>query len=249
MDRIRSKSSTAVLFAVALAACPVASWASHSGIYHWERASNPFTLELGDNVSSTWDPHLLIAAYDWSLSTVLDTVVVAGTSKSCRPTSGRVEVCNAYYGHTGWLAIHQLWVSGLHITQATIKLNDTYLDNPPYNTSASRQYFLCRYVGLTLGLTAQNSEDGSCMGDTALYEHPNEHDYEQLETLYAHLDLPLVASAQQATPLALSGMDLSEPARWGRRSKASRDGRIALYELDLGAGHKVLTTVVWAERD
>src|SRR5438094_52420 len=33
--------------------------ANHSwGGYHWARTANPFTLTLGDNLSSTWDPYL-----------------------------------------------------------------------------------------------------------------------------------------------------------------------------------------------
>src|SRR6266540_1791449 len=53
--------------------------ANHSwGGYHWARTSNPFTVKLGDNVSSTWDSALSTASSDWSKSTVLDTTVVAG---------------------------------------------------------------------------------------------------------------------------------------------------------------------------
>src|SRR5574341_237979 len=75
-------------------ACAMVALASHSwGNYHWARTSNPFTLKLGDNVSSTWDPHLAETSRDWSQSSVLDTDVVAGAAKGrCRPTSGRVEV-------------------------------------------------------------------------------------------------------------------------------------------------------------
>ena len=44
-----------VLAAVALAAVPAN--ASHSWAnYHWARTSNPFTLNLGDNVGGAWDP-------------------------------------------------------------------------------------------------------------------------------------------------------------------------------------------------
>src|SRR5512132_2504188 len=83
----------------------VISSANHSwNGYHWARTSNPFNLKIGDNVNSTWDPYLSTTISDWSQSTVLDmTRVAGGTSpKSCRPTSGRVEVCNASYGNTGW---------------------------------------------------------------------------------------------------------------------------------------------------
>ena len=91
------------------------AFAFHSwGPYHWARQSNPFTLKLGDNVSSAWDSVLRTASDDWTVSIVLDTTVVAGLSsrRSCKPTNGRVEVCNAKYGNNGWLGIAQIWVTG-----------------------------------------------------------------------------------------------------------------------------------------
>jgi hypothetical protein len=51
-------------------AFPFASFGSHSwGGYHWARTANPFTLKLGDNVSSGWDTYLAMASIDWSQST------------------------------------------------------------------------------------------------------------------------------------------------------------------------------------
>src|SRR5262245_28162208 len=83
---------TAVAVCVALALATVA-FANHSwNGYHWARTANPFTLKLGDNVSSTWDPILATTSYDWSLTpSVLVTTIVAGQSRgNCRPTAGRV---------------------------------------------------------------------------------------------------------------------------------------------------------------
>src|SRR3989344_4925475 len=55
------------------------TYANHSwGGYHWARTSNPFNLKLGDNVSSTWDTYLWETSSDWSVSSVLDTTIVAG---------------------------------------------------------------------------------------------------------------------------------------------------------------------------
>ncbi len=78
------------------------SWAS----YHWARGSGTFTVQLGDNVSASWDSYLKRSSADWSsASQPLTTALVAGgtTGKRCQPTAGRVEVCNAAYGKTGWL--------------------------------------------------------------------------------------------------------------------------------------------------
>src|ERR671932_2514184 len=82
---------------VALVGFSPAAQANHSWSgYHWARTANPFTLALGDNVSTAWDSYLGDASSDWSQSTVMDTTVVTGgvtNPKNCRPTSGRVEVC------------------------------------------------------------------------------------------------------------------------------------------------------------
>src|SRR5262245_12580792 len=89
--------------------------ANHSwGGYHWARTANPFTLAVGDNVSSIWDLYLNEAIYDWRQSEVLNLVKVGGGARgrNCRATSGRIEVCNASYGNTGWLGIAQIWASG-----------------------------------------------------------------------------------------------------------------------------------------
>src|SRR4051794_525992 len=119
-----------------------AAQASHSwNGYHWAGNGSGFALKIGDNVSSVWDSILRTTSADWSVSGELDTAVVAGnagTVKKCRPTVGRVEVCNTTYGRNGWLGIAQIWTSGAHITQGSVKLNDSYFNTTQYNTTAWR---------------------------------------------------------------------------------------------------------------
>ena len=220
--------------------------ATHNwGNYHWARTSNPFTLKLGDNVSSTWDSHLAIASSDWSQSSVLNTTVVAGQAKgkNCRPTAGRVEVCSGRYGNTGWLGIAQIWVSGgSHIAQGSVRVNDTYHDSPPYNTSEWRLFVMCQEVGHEFGLDHQdenfnNANLGTCMDYTnspSSNQHPNQHDYDQLEAIYAHLDsTTTVASA----PAALPGN--APPFSQASRANGSH------YVDDLGNGQRLVTFVLW----
>src|SRR3990167_10128224 len=86
--------------------------ASHSwGYYHWARTVNPLTLKLGDNVTSAWDSYLGTSSTDWSLSSVLDTTVVASSKspRTCRPTSGRGEVCDYRYGNNGCMCWVHMW--------------------------------------------------------------------------------------------------------------------------------------------
>jgi len=175
--------------------------ANHSwGGYHWARTANPFTIQVGDNVSSAWDSHLRTAAADWSADTAgnpLNATVVAGASKGkCRATSGRVEACNGSYGNNGWLGLAQIWVTSAgHITRGTVKVNDTYFNTPKYNTATWRASVMCQEVGHMWGLDHQD-ESGpdfhTCMdyatNPDADNTHPNRHDYEELAIIYSHVD-------------------------------------------------------------
>jgi len=253
------------VFALAGAAFATHSW----GGYHWARTANPFTLKLGDNVSTVWDGHLAIASSDWGVSPVLDTTIVAGASKrNCGPVNGRVEVCDKTYGNNGWLGVASVWVSGSHITQGTVKLNDTYFNTAYYNTPAWRQFVVCQEVGHTFGLDHQdvnfsNANLGTCMDytndpDGTLYhqlsnQHPNAHDYEELGIIYAHLDnfnsiFSSVFSKKSPAPASLGDdIDTSNPAEWGKVVRKSSDSRSSLHERDLGKGQKLFTFVIWAD--
>lgn len=236
--------------------------ASHSwGEYHWGRTSNPFILKLGDNLTSNWDPILATTSFDWSVSSVLDTSIVSGASspRRCAPTNGRVEVCNSKYGKNGWLGIAQIWTSGNHITQGVTKLNDSYFSLPQYNTSAWKNLVMCQEVGHVFGLDHQDEDFGNANLNTCMdysnspesNQHPNTHDYEQLEAMYSHLDtFTTIQSSTAKLPLGLSvaaGMNdvnLEDRLSWGKTVKDN--GRVALFENDLGRGNKVFTFTIWA---
>ncbi len=237
--------------------------ASHSwGTFHWARSANPLMLNLGDNVSSAWDTHLNTASTDWSVSTVLDTIAVPGntnntkgrnTPKSCTPTAGRAEICNAKYGYNGWLGIASVWASGNHITQGTVKLNDTYFNQPAYNTPAWKLLVMCQEIGHVFGLdhqdeNTQNAPLGSCMdytNDPTPNQHPNTHDYSQLETIYSHLEL--AQSTTTVSPNSQRMLDHDDASTWGREIRHSSDRRTSVFERDFGHDQKVFTFVTWAE--
>lgn len=230
--------------------------ASHTwGNYHWARTTSPFALKLGDNISAAWDAHLAQMSADWSLSSVLDTVVVPGKSnpKNCRATAGQVEVCNSKYGRNGWLGIATIWTSGEHIAQGTVKLNDTYFNTAKYNTPAWRNLVMCQEVGHMFGLDHQdenfsNAPLGTCMdytNDPTPNQQPNAHDYEMLETIYAHLDASSTAS--QTSVSNGRQVDRDYPSAWGKAIRTASDGRGVLYLKDFGNGEKAFTFVIWAE--
>jgi hypothetical protein len=259
-------SALAVL--LALAAFSPAAQANHSwGKYHWARQSNPFTLKLADNVSSTWEGYLATTSTDWSVSSVLDTTVVPGTTTTCTPTFGigRVEVCNAAYGTNGWLGLAQIWVSRRHIVAGTTKVNDTYFSpGGKYDTDAWRQMVMCQEVGHTFGLDHQdenfnNTNLGTCMDYTSdpsalgtngfSNEQPNQHDYDQLGLIYSHIDKTTTVSPPSAgstLPPTASRGDLNSRAQWGRKIHESPNGQLELYERDFGGGKKMFTFVIRA---
>jgi len=265
------RSLTLGLVALALAGVASTASATHSwNGYHWARTSNPFTIKLGNNLSgAAWTAdgsvnHLTVASSDWSTSDVLTTTVVTGLAKSrnCRPTAGRVEVCNATYGNTGWLGIATIWLAdGIHISQGTVKLNDTYFNTATYNTPAWRQLVICQEIGHTFGLDHQdtnfdNANLGTCMDYTNNplgppdNEHPNQHDYDELDVIYnplygGHLD-STTTIGQPITNKAAADIDSGNPSNWGQLVKSSQGGRTAIYEMDLGVGHKLVTFVIWA---
>jgi hypothetical protein len=248
--------ATAVTSVLVAALSATSAQANHSwGGYHWARTANPFTLKLGDNVSSQWDSSLATASSDWTRSTVLDTTVVAGTAKGrCRPTTGRVEVCNSTYGNNGWLGIASINITGgTHITAGTVKLNDTYFNTAQYNTSAWRNLVTCQEIGHTFGLDHQdenftNPNLGTCMdytNDPSTNQHPNQHDYDELVTIYSHLDSTTTVGLTAPTGRgnAASG---NTPASWGHEVEGGQALGHSTYVRNDGSGNYLVTFVTWA---
>lgn len=210
--------------------------ADHSwGNYHWARASNPFTVPIGDRMTDNWD--LARAASEWSKSSVLDSPVVPGSGNNCKAVNGRIQACNDTYGFNGWLGLAQIWVRGSHIVRAIAKMNDSYLAGPTYDDT-NRQHVLCQEVGHGYGLGHQDESGadlGTCMdyADALDNPSPNSHDYEQLETIYnSHVDGGGTAST---VPHGLG------------RVVHTRDGLHASYTVrDLGRGFQLHEFITWA---
>lgn len=280
---IFNKKIKAALAAIALLGGAAAVDANHAwGPYHWGRTANPFTLQLGDNVSTQWDGYLTTTSSAWSASSVLDTTVKPGktTPRTCRPTTGRVEVCNDRYGWNGWLGIAQIWVSGDHIVKGTTRVNDTYFATARYNKPAWKTYVMCQEVGHTLGLAHQdetfaNANLGSCMDYTNDPDGtiagqpdnrlPNQHDYDELEAIYTHLDgvktiltsirfgnarlgdVVPIGAEQDVSGRDVADADVNDPSAWGRVEKKDARGRPSRYVRELGRGERIVTFVIWAE--
>jgi len=237
-----------------VAVFPLTASATHAwGNYHWARTSNPFTLKVVDSMTTDWDDNLDTAISDWNSSAVMNLVKEAGDSsarvrKQCRPVSGKVRACNAAYGNNGWLGLAQIWASGNHITQGTAKMNDSYLASPSY-TETNRQHVICQEIGHDWGLGHQDESGAdlnTCMDYSSALDnpHPNQHDYNMLETIYAHLDSTTTIAA---APPGFAIADVHAQENWGTKVSESADGRTALFVRDFGDGFKIFTFVFWAE--
>jgi hypothetical protein len=214
-------------------------------LYHWARTSNPFTVTLVDSAAtSAWDTALASASSDWSVSSVLDTVVAPGatdkrTRRRCAAVTGQVRVCNDTYGNNGWLGIAGIYLSGSHITKGYVALNDTYFNTSTYNTPSWRQSVMCQEVGHTFGLDHQSEDPNVNMGTCMDYYKfpnlkPNAHDYAQLASIYDHLDATTtIANSTSAPP--------------GRSKPFSQAGRAngSVYVDYLPGGVTRVTHVFW----
>jgi hypothetical protein len=186
-----------VIAVVAAAATPLSSMADHSwGNYHIARDTSSFTLKVVDSVTAEWQTELGDSINQWSQSNYLDLVVDSSddssrTRRRCATVAGQMRVCNAAYGQTGWAGLASIGIDANgHIDEGTAKMNDTYGPYP----QAFKNQVMCQEIGHVLGL-GHTSEDGSsqktCMDyadDPTDSQAPNAHDYQQLATIYGHLD-------------------------------------------------------------
>lgn len=234
--------------------------------YHWERSSNPLAKELGDNTTSQWYDSLIMSWQDWDSSSALDLTIASGgvkNPKRCTAKNGRIEICNARYGFNGWLGVASITVSGGHITSGVVKLNDSYFDSSTYDTPAWRNSIMCQEIGHIWGLHHNdedfNTTNGTCMDYSSNPEpnqHPDLHDYQMLEEIYAHLDSngddggssgcnprSPKCNAGGVAAKVLGLIDMAGPAQWGRL--ISEHGPQEVFELDFGGGNKITTFVTW----
>ena len=251
------------------------------GQYHWARTSNPLKLDVMKASTSKWDAAVNGAIADWNNPTGGHATMVTLTGKpatadpkKCAAITGKILVCNAAYGRRGWLGIASIWASGNHITKATTKLNDSYHDNAPYNEPAWRSLVACQEIAHDFGLAHQNEAFGppnlgSCMDYTNDADggpeygpsnaHPNNHDFQQLVTIYgAHTDTTNTSATQTTNfgirvpgqsgvaPPGLSNEPGDSPAEWGRAVHFDGKGRPDVYMKDLGGGNRKITHVFWA---
>jgi hypothetical protein len=109
----------------------------------------------------------------------------------------------------------------------------------------------CQEIGHTFGLDHQdtnfdNPNLGTCMdytNDPSANQHPNQHDYDELVTIYSHLDSTTTVGALAPGSSSASS---SGATSWGRLVEGSRGAGHSTYVRDLGYGNYVVSFVTWA---
>jgi hypothetical protein len=243
------------------------------GRYHWARTTSQFTLKLGNNLTTTdWSQHLSASSSDWNspetflwngAQPLLTSIVNGQGGNNCTMVSGTTQVCNGAYGQNGWLGLATINItSGSHITKGSAQMNDTYFSNTYnggyYNTTNERRHVMCQEIAHTFGLDHQ-SENGrslnTCMdyfsntgGNTnnPASTKPNYHDFEQLASIYQHLDSTTTVAANTAAAASASG-NAHDSNNWGQLISQSANGRSSTYERAHSDGSLTLTHVFWTE--
>lgn len=242
---------------------PINLYANHQwGTYHWARTSNPFTLKVVDSTTSTWATQQSQAVADWSISSVMNLTLEQGSEtassrSACSMILGKIRSCNYTYGSNGWLGLASINITGgNHITQGSSKMNDTYFNTATYNNPNEKRHVMCQEIGHTFGLghtSTNGSSQNTCMdyfsntganAGSTLSTRPNQHDYDLLSSMYAHLDststvgfaFGRISPAEEVTADAKS---------WGRLVEQTKDGRSSTYERQQSNGTRTLTHVFW----
>ena len=73
---------------------------------------------------------------------------------------------------------------------------------------------------------------------------PNQHDYDQLVSMYSHTD---GGGNLTAGFPADEGVDLDDPSAWGQAMRFDAKGRAIVYERVLPNGEKLVTFITWAD--
>jgi len=175
------------------------AWAN----YHWASIAIPFDIILINSTTDDWDPYVNQAVSGWSgygqvnLSEDTSGAISKRVRRQCNANNGQIRICNLAYGQNGWLGIAGISVDANdHITRGYTKLNDSYLLTSGYDYPGSnwRQSVTCQELGHDLGLGHQD-EDFNQASSTSCMEYqnppfpsPDNHDYEELASIYNHED-------------------------------------------------------------
>ena len=263
--RVRARHAAALAAAsIAVVATPVLGFHRWS-TYHWQKSNDGLVKPpVVTAITSTWQNYVNTAVADWNQSSVIESagpsVAFGVKPRTCKAQSGKILICSTKYGKNGWLGIATIWLSGGHIVQATTKLNDTYFATAYYNKPSWKAAVTCQEIGHDYGLGHVDEDfstdaTNSCMEYTSKpdgNEHPDGHDYEELETIYGHADSTTFTivkpGSSRSVPTFSDAQSVPGDSQsdWGRAIHRDAQGRPDIFVRDLGKAGKKVTHVLWA---
>ena len=114
---------------------------------------------------------------------------------------------------------------------------------------------MCQEIAHVFGLSHQdenfyNTNLQSCMDYTAnpdgppSNEHPNTHDYQQLEEIYAHVD-SMTTLSQSISNKAQNNINIENWLNFTKKDFGDMGGKFSVLEHHLGNGDKLVEFITW----
>lgn len=246
------------------------NWGGGTKGYHWMRSTNTIrNIPIRRFHSSIWLARYSAAYTKWRSASMTKVRPIQGATgggrNPCPAALNQITSCDGSYGNTGWLGLATVWTySGGHIAQGTSKVNNTYHNRAPYNTTAYRQFVICQEIGHNFGLghvneVFTNANTGSCMdytndpdggpgGGSNSDPHnmnPNAHDYALINSKHNHVgsashadDLPGILPGfadAEVMPAAAMAFNPMKLSDLGTLVHVGAGGRLERYERDFGS--------------
>jgi len=137
----------------------------------WETNNGKLELVVENALDDHWTPYLNEYVTKWdngkpdSLSLTISRVMV---DKACKPSFGKLKVCNGDYGKTTWEGLNLSLVQEGFIRWSTSRMNDYFLSS---GSEATKLYTMCHELGHGFGLSHSdedyyNRNRGDCMDYT-----------------------------------------------------------------------------------
>lgn len=235
---------------------PLSSSADQRFEPHWAHKSVPFKHTFINNASDPWTSHLKTIVGNWNKADIISLVEKKGNDvNNCAylipETINFCSIIDSDAGIAFGGTVY--WNDTGHFVAATSVMNDYYLLDPnnPWGNDIYRNKIGCFFMGDIIGARwrfGDNPDSHSCMealfvdDRVANQQQPDHLDYVNLKDIYSnHQDDP--SSSAVAYKVSLANKSFSQK-NFGELQRDLSDGNKEVYELDLGDGFRMRTTVV-----
>ena len=229
-----------------------------------------FNLTVVDSTTDNWSPYVARASVTGrspTSSTWFARTAPRPTGTGAVPRArGAVRICNQTYGNTGWLGIAGISIDGTgHIVAGYTKLNDSVLQPGLLRHASLEAERHLPGARAHVGLDHQDEDFNNASLYTCMdyqvppFRVPNDHDYAELETIYAHLT-PTTRTREAGAAVATGGSCNAPPGKGCNKADAGQGHSRADWGISLGRkgakekflriepdGTRHLTFVTWAE--